>query len=180
MTHDRCSGTRVVIVRPTRNVQRLLPLSDPVDAVSDGALGDWYVKKFVVDRRPLLLMMSSESLLSFLVPARDVRRLPDWLPSIVSTGLRRLEIDQRSIDAETATMTTVAVAGTKDRSVLGSLVEFCKLTTWSLPINGWDETSLRDVETFLQRTPCRCGRRAGETIWPIQRTRELMGARWST
>lgn len=168
----------MVVLRSTRKLRALLPLTENEGAISKGALGDWYVNRFVVDHRPLLIIMSSESLLSLLMPARDIRGLPERLASLVAGGLRRLGVDDRFIEAEAATMTPVVIGGTKDRSVLGSLVEFCNLTKLTLPINGWDETSLPEIEAFLQDTPCRCGGRFEDTIFPVNKTRQLLEARW--
>ncbi|MDQ3243051.1 MAG: hypothetical protein M3Q09_04945 [Gemmatimonadota bacterium] len=166
----------MVVLRATRKVQKLLDVAVDEAAVSDGVLGDWYVKRFVVDRRPLLMMMSAVSLFPIITPARDVRSLPARLGSIVSDRLKRIGLDEMLIQREVATMTSVAVGSTRNRSVMGSLVEFCKLTALTLPINGWDEASLPEVEEFLQRTPCRCGRPGDQVIFPADHTRQLLEA----
>ena len=57
----------------------MLPSPSAIVAVSDTALGDWYVNRLVVDRQPLLLLVSSSSLLPLLMPARGVRSLPERL-----------------------------------------------------------------------------------------------------
>jgi hypothetical protein len=53
----------MVILRPTKKLASLLPAAQPVPVCSDTALGDWYVNRIVVDRQPLLLLVSSTSLL---------------------------------------------------------------------------------------------------------------------
>ena len=164
----------MVVLRATRQVQKLLDVAVDEAAVSHGVLGDWYVKRFVVDRHPLLMMMSEVSLFPIITPARDVRSLPERVGSIVFDRLMRIGLDEILVQREVATMTSVAVGGTKNRSVLGSLVEFCKLTALTLPINGWDEGSLPEVEEFLQSTPCRCGRPGDQVIFPADRTRQLL------
>ena len=168
----------MVVLRTTRKLRGLLPITGDQGASSDGALGDWYVNRFVVDRRPLLIVMSELSLFSVITPAREVRSLPQRLASIVAGRLRGIGIDERLVEAEAAAMTPVIIGGTKDRSVLGSLIEFCRLAELSLPINGWDETSLPEIETFLQGTPCRCGGRFEDTIFPADKTRRLLEERW--
>lgn len=94
------------------------------DHSADPALGDWYVNRFVVDRQPLLLLVSSRSLLSILEPARHVRQLPDRLPGLVGQRLRRLGVADPLIEREIAVMHPVVVGPTRDRSVVGTLVDF--------------------------------------------------------
>lgn len=83
------------------------------------------------------------------------------------------------MDAETAAMAPVHPTQTRDRSVLGTLVEFGKGIPFYLPIRGWDETTLPFLEHRLGETPCRCSGRDDEVIWPAQKALDLMRARWS-
>lgn len=142
----------------------------------DGALGDWYVNRFVVDRRPLLMIVSSASLLAAIEPARDIRTLPDRLATIVADRLYWLGVDQRLINAEISTMHPVKLAPTKDRSVMGIVVECCKDAAYHLPINGWNDASLVEVEAFLRRTPWHAGKR--DVVFPEKKAIELLNARW--
>jgi hypothetical protein len=66
------------------------------------------------------------SLLPMLVPARDVRGLPDRLSSLVDRRLQRCGLDGEIIGAETRAMRDVAVAPTVDRFVVGIMVDFAK------------------------------------------------------
>lgn len=79
----------MVILRPTRKIRELKP--EPINPrlPSDTALGDWYANRIVVDRKPLLLLISSLSLLPVLIRAREVRTLPERLPGIVRDRLLR-------------------------------------------------------------------------------------------
>jgi hypothetical protein len=55
----------MVLLRATQKVLRLLPESagGVIDS-STTALGDWYVNRLIVDRQPLLLLVSSTSRLA--------------------------------------------------------------------------------------------------------------------
>lgn len=53
----------MVVLRATRKLLAILPGTRPPPARSDTAPGDWYVNRLVVDRRPLLLLVSGSSLL---------------------------------------------------------------------------------------------------------------------
>jgi hypothetical protein len=157
---------------------RFLSESAADDDVSDTALGDWYVNRIVVDRQPLLLMVSSRSLLPLLAPAREVRALPQRLPGMVADRLRRLGIEAGLIDAELEAMGTVRVGRTRDRSVVGTLIDFEKALPYDLPVNGWDAFTLRFAEKRLAGTPCRASRPFREVIFPDQAAPKLLQERW--
>ena len=53
----------MVVLRRTRKLERILSVSASLPTQSDTALGDWYVNRLTVDRRPLLLLVSSHGLL---------------------------------------------------------------------------------------------------------------------
>ena len=147
-------------------------------AESETALGDWYANRITVDRQPLLLLLSSRSLLPILVPARDVRGLPQQLPNLVASRLRRLRVPDDLIAAELAAMTPVLTARTLDRSVLGVMVDFAKLVPFHLEVGSWDENALADVEAQLARTPCYASKRDEEVVWPDRDAPALLAARW--
>lgn len=169
----------MVVIRATRKVLRALPPPDAAELPSDSALGDWYVSRFIVDSQPLLMLVSSTSLLAILARARDVRNLPRRLPGIVAARLERLGIGARLIDAEVASMDPVHVGATRDRSVLGSLVDFAKTTEFYLPIRNWDDSSVLEVEDLLAKTPCRCGGSFETTIFPNLAAPRLLQAKWT-
>jgi hypothetical protein len=170
----------MVILRPTAKLQRAIPLLAEPPGGSDTALGDWYVKPFKVDYQPLLLLVSSRSLLAILTPARHVATLPERLSEIVAARLRRLGVAPDVLEAETAAMAPVHPSPTRDRSVLGTLVDFAKSIPLFLPIRGWDETALPFLELRLGETPCRCAGRASEVIWPAEKAVSLLRARWTS
>ena len=145
---------------------------------SDTALGDWYVNRIVVDRRPLLLLVSSTSLLPILVPARAVRGLPARLASVVDARLRRLGLNDRLIVSETGAMETVMIGPTIDRSVLGIMVDFAKGLPHYLEPGPWDETALIGVEQRLAETPCRASQRSERVIFPDSKAPELLRMQW--
>ena len=82
----------MVHLRATQKVLRHLTLSEPTDQTSDTALGDWYVSRVVVDRIPILVLVSSRSLLPILIRAREVASLPKLLPDLVRVRLHRLRV----------------------------------------------------------------------------------------
>ena len=139
----------MVILRPTKKLASLLPATGIVRTTSDTALGDWYVNRIVVDHQPLLLLVSSASLLPMLLPARDVRGLPERLAGVVEARLRHCGVDPQVIEAETRAMARVAIGPTVDRSVLGIMVDFAKSVPYHLEPGHWNEGTLRLVEDRL-------------------------------
>lgn len=168
----------MVVLRATQKVLRYLAPPDTVTAASDGALGDWYANRLVVDRQPLVLLLSAVSLLSIVIPGRDLRGIPARLPEIVTARLRRLAVPSRIVAAEVATLTPCVVSGTASRSIVMSMVHFTEAIPGYLPVQGWDESTLPFVEAQLGDTPCRVTARREDTIWPAREARRLLAARW--
>lgn len=170
----------MVILRPTRKLYSALQPTDCTEVKPDTALGDWYVNRLVVDRKPLLLLVSSASLLPVLVPARDVRGLPCRLASIVESRLRRCGIEKQIVAAELSAMSPVVIAPTVDRSVVGIMVDFAKGIPCYLTPGQWDDSTLRSVEEHLAETPCHAGRGRNSVIIPKDKAPELLRAshRW--
>ena len=170
--------TVTVLLRRTQKLATALPVSLDVPASSDTALGDWYANRVVVDAKPLLLLVSSRSLLAVLLPARDLRSVPSRLAEIVGARLRRLGMRSAWIQAETAVMQSVAVAKTADRSVVGIMVDYAFSLPYHLHRGQWDETTLPFVEAQLAENPCFAGKAAGKCIVPVDATPELLASRW--
>jgi hypothetical protein len=169
----------MVILRPTRTLSNALPLSEVNSAQSDTALGDWYVNRIVVDRRPLLLLVSSTSLLPIVLPARDVRGLPSRLASLVAARLRRLGIASRTIEAETRAMSPVVIAPTENRSVLGIAVDFAKSLPYYLEPGPWDDSTLQQAEDKLAETPCHAARVFDQVVFPEKKASEVLRMKWA-
>lgn len=165
----------MIVLRATRKVLRFLAPTPETDLTpSDTALGDWYVNRIVIDAQPLLLFLSSRSLLTIIEPARGLRTLRTRLPELVGARLRRLGVAPSIVEAELAVMNPVLVAPTRDRVALGYLVDFAKAVPFYLPIRGWDTTTLPFVESRLAETPCHLGK----TIFPEIAAKILLIERW--
>ena len=168
----------MVLLRRTEKLARQLPLSSDGATESETALGDWYVNRFIVDRKPLLLLLSAHSLLPILIPATDVHSLPSRLPDLVARRLRRLRIPAQHIEAEIGAMSPVHVAKTANRSVVGILVDFAFAAPFHLERGVWDMSTLPFVEKMLEGTPCFSSRSGNQTVFPDKATPALLAARW--
>jgi hypothetical protein len=168
----------VVFLRATAKVLRSLPSVAPVAGDSDTALGDWYVNRLTVDRQPLLLLVSSHTLLPIVIPARQVTELPRALPDLVGRRLERLGIDPRAVASELGAMSNVVVTKTIDRSVVGIMVEFAHAIPFFLARGAWDDTSLPVLEAWLAKTPCYAGRAGDGCVFPDRDTPARLTRRW--
>ena len=168
----------MIILRPTQKLHDALPPTVSVDMESDTALGDWYVNRIVVNRRPLLVLVSVHALLPLLIPARDVRTLPARLPGLVAEALRRLDVAPVLIAAETAAMSPVHVAPTRDRSILGVLNDIAQRIPFHLREMVWNDATLPFVEARLIQTPWRLPKRSKEYLWPLDLIPKLLTDRW--
>lgn len=170
----------MVILRATQKVLRLLPETAGDAKSSDTALGDWYLNRIIVDRQPLILLVSSKSRLSMLAPARDLKSLPSRVGEMLFIRLRRLGIDSHLVRAEVEAMDIALVGRTRDRSVTGQLVDFARAIPYYIPVGtAADSASLRHAEDRLAHTPCLCGRSATEAVWPDRDTGRLLAEHWS-
>lgn len=167
----------MVIIRATKRVLNTLRNWAAEEEESETSLGDWCVNRIVIDRKPLLLLVSSKSLLPIVTPARDLKNLPERLPDLVAARLRRLGVLERVVEAEVALMAPVAIAPIRDRSVLGIMVEFAKMAPSYLVPDDWNETTLPFLESWLARTPCHAGGRSQDVIWPDKAARNLLNGR---
>src|SRR5262245_8299601 len=168
----------MVILRPPRKLSSMLHATGNDQSSSDAALGDWYVNRIVVDRKPLLLLVSSASLLAILLPGRDVRNLPVRLAGLVEARLSKLGIDVRAIAAEKGAMMPVEIGPTLDRSVLGIMVDFAKSVPYYLEAGYWNDSTLELIEDRLAEMPCHAGRSVKQVIFPKQKARELLIEKW--
>ena len=168
----------MVILRVTRKMLKMLPMSADDTDTSDTALGDWYVKRLVVDRQPLLLFVCAKSLLSIIAPARDVKTIPQRFPNLVADRLTALGVAPELIAAEKAAMDRVRVGKTEDRSVLGYLVDFGKSLPYYLPIGNWGDAEIRRAEELLAEIPCRLHLKNADEVYPNLAAPRLLRDKW--
>lgn len=168
----------MVNLRATQKMLRLLPEPRADPPSSDTALGDWYVDRIAVSHNPLLLLVCSNALLPMLLPAREVRELPKRLPLLVLERLVRQGIALEIAELESRAMDPVVVSKTRDRSIVGSMVDFAKTVPYHLVALGWKDPDLVQVELQLAQTPCRAKLGFEQTIFPDRKTLELLNARW--
>jgi hypothetical protein len=142
----------VITLRCTRKLARRLTLTPGSDAQEPtNKLGDWYANLLNVGHRRLILCVSERSFLSVVLPARDVRQLPSYLPDAVRSVLGRLGVPVGVAEAEVAAMLPIAVGLTRNRSFLGSMVDLAQQAAFFLAA---DRPPVADLELALAAVVC--------------------------
>ena len=116
-------------------------------------LGDWYANLLTIGRLRLVLCTSERTLLTVVVPSKELPRLPDRLRGAVARMLTRLDVSAAAIAKEDREMQQYHVGETASRQVLGSMVDFSYLA--EAPIRDDGEPDLDEVAAFINRAPCR-------------------------
>lgn len=126
-------------------------LKDPGHSTT--ALGDWYGNVIYMGRQPLILAVSERSLLSLLMPARELDQLPGHLTRTLVEKLQRMGVSETTIRQEISKMDPVIYAKTASRSVLGSMNDFTDMVKFTHHVRtDWD---LLDWMDYLGKVPCK-------------------------
>ncbi len=102
----------------------LTPAGTGPEPVTTTRLGDWYANRLNIGRHRLVLCTSELSLLSVVVPAKNLPGLPERLAESLAWLLRGLGVPPELAAAELGEMQAVRFDKTKNRSVLGSMNDF--------------------------------------------------------
>lgn len=142
------------VIRPTQPLLRKLGIRPPgIPVVSTTALGDWFIRPHNVGRHRLLLCTSSKSLLTALVPARDLPGVGGRLREAVADLLFALGAPLGAVNRELAAMGDVVFDASNDRRVLGSMTDMARMADAHLG-DGASAEHLVVVGMRLAQAPC--------------------------
>jgi hypothetical protein len=142
----------MITLRCTRNLAKRVTLTPGADSQQPtNRLGDWYANLLNVGHRRLIHCVSEKSLLSVVLPAKDVRQFPSRLPEAVGSLLARLGVPANVIEAEVTAMLPISIGLTCNRSVVGSMVELGRQAEFFL---AHDRPPVADLELALAAVPC--------------------------
>jgi len=108
-------------LRATTKLITRLKSVPTVPAEPTTRLGDWYANLFNVGRQQFAMFTSDRSLLTVVLPVKEMKPLPVTLTDRLRWLLRELKIPTALINEELNQMRTCAVTKTANRSVLGSM-----------------------------------------------------------
>lgn len=123
----------MLVLRCTQKLLKRVgpPVADP--PASTAALGDWFAQPVSVGHQRFILLVSTQSRLPLVMPARDAKSLPGTFLSALADLLHALGIPPADVAREIAECRDVVFAATNSRSVLGSVNDFAQMMKWTLP-----------------------------------------------
>jgi len=158
----------MLAIRCTRKLLDRIGPPVAVYAPSTTKLGDWYAQPLAVGHRRYVLLVSQRSRLPVLMPGRDLKQLAHNFPDALAAVLLALGLPRQGVVAELAEARTAVIAGTRSRSLLGTLSDFSLLLKAYLAERPGADLTVAAL--WLSRTPV--GPLAHET--PERVTRRLL------
>jgi hypothetical protein len=144
----------MLILRPTLSLAKRMKVKlEPSTGVSTTRLGDWYAVDLVLNRRQFVLAVSSESRLGIVISAAPYSTIRSRLPDAVSQVLAAMGVPAEKIAAESERMGEVRLAKTKDRSIIGSMNDYCKHLTYMAQIRRLDLSDLISMSLWISAIP---------------------------
>ena len=144
-------ATTVLTLRCTHDIRHRLGLGTamPEPAPSTTVLGAWYLHLIRLGPNQKVMAISERSLLTVLLPARDLRRtLAHNLRRSIRDLLVALDIPLDAVHGEITSMNRVVYANAVDRRVLGSINEIAyQLDAYEGNTSNPLELALRLCET---------------------------------
>jgi hypothetical protein len=114
----------MVTLRCTKKLlHQLRTVPSPKPRPPTTALGDWYATLVHTRPHPLVLCVSEQSLLSVILPARELGMLASRFQKAVREHLLVLGTSLQDVEREAAAMRQIELGATVSRSVRGSMRE---------------------------------------------------------
>ena len=136
-----------------RRLQHLTQAGSGPEPAPTTALGDWYANRLNLGRHRLILCTNERSLLSVVVPAKNLPQLPARLVTAVGRLFMRIGVPPALAWAELQAMQEVRFGPTRSRSVLGSMNDFVYQVDAEFS-EGEEVVYLDEVDLRLSEVPC--------------------------
>jgi hypothetical protein len=168
----------VITLCCTQKVRKRLKLAatPPGSSPPTTALGDWYVNLVRFGRQQVVMATSERSLLTVLLPARDLRQsLVPNLQWAVQQLLTVLGVPPVTVSREIAEMQPAAFASAVNRRVLGSMNEFA----WQAGAYLDRTDDALELARQLSETPMSAVGSKSRLGIPVDVARELLAAHYA-
>lgn len=165
----------VVILHATKRAAKALGAKPFREGEPAGTsrLGNWYVNLIEWDGPAFYLFTSERSLLSVVVPADQQNILHEFVRRVTNL-LSMIGVPNETIEVEWEHFRDMAVATTRNRSVLGSMNDIALSVIFRLE-RGPHPVSLSELELELSKTPMKAIGTDGQGDFPHYVGREIMG-----
>jgi len=125
------------------------PMADPPSSTT--ALGDWYAN-VLLWRPQVALFVNAETFVPVLMPLAPAARVVGRFPAAMAEVLAALGIDPRFVESESTEMSSVVLAKTASRQVLGVMNEFTFMAEHTISTGRSDPADLVGVSVWLANT----------------------------
>ena len=168
----------MITLRCTQKVRKRLKLTETTSDAPPPttALGDWYVNLVRFGRQQVVMATSERSLLTVLLPARELRQ--NLVPNLQSAArqlITVLGIPREIVRREIAEMQPAAYASAVNRRVLGSMNEFA----WQLGAYLDRTGDALELALRLSETPMSAVGSKNRYGIPADVARELLAAHYA-
>jgi hypothetical protein len=143
----------MVVLRCTQKLLvRLKQVGDLPPVESTTRLGDRYGNILGIGRRQHLLFISERSRLPVVIPVREGKRLATVFPAAVCDVLANVGVATADIAGERSRMSEIAFGRTRNRSLLGTLIDYAFMAQQG-NANQSEPESPEELMRFLAQTP---------------------------
>ena len=140
-------------------------------STSSGKLGDWYCADIQLSKRQFIIAVSGTTRLAVLMEAAPYATFPTRLSLSIAQVLKTFEVPQHIIEQEISSAGEIALGKTDNRSILGSLNDYCGHLRFISDSGQLDLSNLADVSAWLSSIPSL----VMEAVFPYEAARELFG-----
>ena len=163
---------KMITIRPTQSLAKRMKVKlAPNETRSTARLGDWYAVDFVLNRRQLIMAVSSQSRLGVILDAAPYSTFPSRLPSAVVEVSQSIGVPSSKIEAEVAQMNEFTLAKTSDRSIIGTLVDYRKHLEYMAQADRLHLNNTLSMSLWISQTPSL----VMDAVFPVEAVLDLFG-----
>ena len=127
------------------------PVAEPPPPPPSTVLGDWYAN--VLSWRPqVALFVNATTFVPVLVPLTPAAGAVARFPAAMADVIGALGVDPRFVESESTEMSSVVLAKTASRQVLGVMNEFTFMAEHTIDTGRSDSTDLLGLSVWLANT----------------------------
>lgn len=144
----------MIILRLTLSLAKKMNLKlSESQTQSTSKLGDWYASDFRLGPRQFILCTSVKSRFPIVLEAAPYKTFPERLVAELRIALMALGLSQVQVEQELFHFSEIQFAKTKDRSVVGTIVDSIKSLEFMYEAGRINTEDRKWMNGYLARTP---------------------------